>query len=164
MKTLLPRYVCLTFVVAIVVTACKSQPAPTDASSAERDITAQLPSGSSTSEVNAYLEKRKISVERDIRAHLPIGSSKAEVDAYLDKREICHSWLLSADQIPGNPAFDPSTGLPTPDCPTEEGVIDNPWNYFSFIEEVIVIEFKFDATKSKMVGFSVRRESGRTRL
>jgi hypothetical protein len=113
--------------VAIFVTACKSHPALTDASS----------------------------VESDIRAHLPIGSSKAKVDAYLDERKIRHSWLISGDQFPGNPSIDPNTGLPIPNGPTEEGVIDNAQTNFFIIKTGIAIDFKFDATKSKLVGFTV---------
>jgi hypothetical protein len=117
-------------VVAIFVTACKSHPPLTDASS----------------------------VESDIRAHLPIGSSKAKVDAYLDERKIRHSWLISGDQFPGNPSIDPDTGLPIPNGPTEAGVIDITQTNNSVslvIETGIVIDFRFDTTRSKLVSFSV---------
>ena len=132
MKALLQRNVWFMFVVAIFVTACKSHPALTDASS----------------------------VESDVRAHLPIGSSKAQVDAYLDERKIRHSWLISGDQFPGNPTIDPDTGLPIPAGPTEEAVIKienaRTNSYEIVIEEAIAIDFKFDATKSKMIDFSVQ--------
>ncbi|MGA2788709.1 MAG: hypothetical protein ABSF60_14405 [Verrucomicrobiota bacterium] len=128
MKLLLQRNVWFMFVVTIFVTACKSHPALTDTSS----------------------------VESDIRAHLSIGSSKAQVDAYLNERKIRHSWLISGDQFPGNPSIDPNTGLPIPVCPTEEGIIDNAQTDYITGRVSIVIDLKFDATKSKLVGFSVQ--------
>jgi hypothetical protein len=127
MNALLQRNVWFLFVVTICVTGCKSHPILTNTSS----------------------------VESDIRAHLPLGSSKIQVDAYLDERKIRHSWLISGDQYPGDPSIDPHSGLPIPAAPTEEGVIDNAQTNFITGKMSIAINFTFDATKSKLVGFTV---------
>jgi len=90
-------------------------------------------------------------VENDIRTHLPVGSSKADVIAYLDQRKIGHSWLEEGKvSLTGNVVVSNSH--------TEVALIpDVRKEGFSF--KVIVsiqINFKFDASDSKLVSYSVR--------
>ena len=98
-------------------------------------------------------------VEHDIRAHLPIGSSTTRVLAYLDERKIDYSWLKYGVRLPGNSAaLDPDTGLPIPDAPTVEGFIpytetNNSINIY--IKKGTLLDFKFDAAKSKLVDFTM---------
>ncbi|HTB82791.1 MAG TPA: hypothetical protein VK742_03985 [Candidatus Sulfotelmatobacter sp.] len=135
MRAPLQLAIIFTVVAVCWLTGCKSHPVQIDTSSDE-------------------------AVERDIRAHLPIGSSTAQVLAYLDDRKIDYSWPKYGVRLPGNStAIDPDTGLPIPDAPTVDVFIpyaetNNSINIV--IKKGTVIDFTFDATKSHLVKFTVR--------
>lgn len=97
------------------------------------------------------------SVESDIRAHLSVGSSRAEVLSYLDNRNISYSWLKSGKGlIVGSTLADPDTGLPMPDAPTIAAVVQHSETNGLVTMSGIEIDFKFDATRSKLVDFKVQ--------
>lgn len=48
-------------------------------------------------------------VKSDIQAHLPIGSSTADVTAYLDQRKIPHSWLQKGEVLPDGKIVTPNS-------------------------------------------------------
>ena len=89
--------------------------------------------------------KRKIdvaTVEKDIREHLPIGSSRSDVDSFLDKRGIGHSYVGRLDVSPENSHMETAI------------IRDSSQSYL--VTGDIQIEFKFDATDSKLVSYTVR--------
>lgn len=91
------------------------------------------------------------SVKSDIRAHLPIGSSKADVLCYLDRRNIPHARLQK-----GEAASDGNVVIPNNH--TESGLIrDVRSDGIDFkILTSIRIDFQFDDSDSKLIGYSVR--------
>jgi hypothetical protein len=82
------------------------------------------------------------SVQQSVREHLPIGSARSAVVAYLDARHIVHSHVGETSDTPEN-------------SHTEMALIrgESP---SGLVRKDIQVLFKFDATDSKMVSFSVR--------
>jgi hypothetical protein len=97
------------------------------------------------------------SVERDIRAHLSVGSSRTEVLSYLDKRKIPYHWLKRGEgYVITSSLTDPDTGLPIPDTPTIAAIVPHSEADVFVTMSGIQIDFKFDATGSKLVDFKVQ--------
>ena len=76
---------------------------------------------------------------------------------YLDERKMQHYWRNPGVRLSGQSDVfvDPDTGLPAPGAPTVEAFIPHAQTDRLLGEVQVVIDFEFDAEKSKLTNFTV---------
>ena len=84
------------------------------------------------------------STERDIKEHLPIGSPRAQVTAYLDERKLQHSYTSTLKELPDYRYKH-----------TEMAIIRDVSKQSLFRTD-IQIEFRFDDSDQRLLGYSVK--------